>query len=175
MSSGSDLLSHLVPCEYRITFHGLVFDFPALDTIEWLRLILADPLSLYVIFPEKLGPAAIEAVEDLLWNEQATIDEVETTALEILAAAADRPWWTALRLINLARNSWEIVHVNSAQGVPLAGWLDQVWSKALTHCDPKKITALRQEMDTPPKGLKVEVDFDAEEQAFLNAMKAVMR
>lgn len=175
MSSGSDLLSHLTPCEYRIDFHGLVFDFPALDTIGWLKLILADPFSLYAIFPEKLGSEAIELVEDLLWNEQATTEEVERIALEVISAAADRPWWTALKLIAMARDSWEIIHVNQAAGVPLAGWLDQVWSKAVLHCDPKKLPSLRQEMESPPKGFEQPLDFDAEEQAFLNAMKAVMR
>lgn len=175
MSSGSDLLSHLTPCEYRIDFHGLVFDFPALDAVGWLRLILAEPFNLYSIFPEKLGPEAIELVEDMLWEERVTMEEVERTGLNVISAASDRPWWTALKLIALARDSWEIVHVNQAVGVPLAGWLDQVWTKAVQHCDPTKLTSLRQQLDTPPKGFETEIDFDAEEQAFLNAMKAVMR
>lgn len=175
MSSGSDLLSHLTPCEYRVDFHGLVFDFPALDTIGWLKLLLAEPFSLYAIFPEKLGIDAVDLVEDLLWSEQATMEQVERTGLDIISAAADRPWWTTLRLIRLARDSWEIIHVNSAQGVPLAGWLDEVWTKTVQHCDPKKLASLRHDLETAPKGFETELDFDAEEQAFLNAMKAVMR
>lgn len=175
MSSGSDLLSHLVPCEYRINFHGLVFDFPAMDTIGWLRLLLAEPFSLYAIFPEKLGSGAVELVEDMLWAEQVTGEDVERMALEVISAAADRPWWHALKLIKMARDSWEIIHVNEAQGVPLAGWLDQVWSKAVLHCDPKKLSSLRHDLEQAPKGFEAELDFDAEEQAFVNAMKAVMR
>jgi hypothetical protein len=45
----------------------------------------------------------------------------------------------------------------------------------MAHIDPKKKAAWINDIQTPPKGTEAEIDFDAEEQAFLNAMKAVMR
>lgn len=175
MSSGSDLVAHFVPCEYQVTFHGLVFTIPAMDTVGWIRLITADPLSLYAIFPTLAGQECIEHVETVLWEERATSDEVDRLALEIITMAADRPWWKAMKMINLARGAWDILHVNQAVGVPLAGWLDEVWTKTVAHCDPKKLAGLTHELELAPKGFETEVDFDAEELAFMAAMNSVMK
>lgn len=43
----------------------------------------------------------------------------------------------------------------------------------ITRVDPKKLTSFTSEIETPPKGLQQELNFDAEEQAFLAAMRAV--
>src|SRR4029450_10961704 len=74
-----------------------------------------------------------------------------------------------------ARDAWDIVHVNTATGMSLAGWLDDIWSNIMNHIDPKKKAGWIGEIESPPKGVDAAVDFDAEERAFLNAMKAVAR
>jgi hypothetical protein len=79
-----------------------------------------------------------------------------------------------LRVIAAMTESWSVVHVNQASGKSLAGWLDEVWSNIMSHADPKKISSWVNEVETPPKGFESEMDFDAEERAFLSAMKAVM-
>lgn len=175
MSSASDLVSHLTPCEYQITFHGLVFTVPALDAVGWLKIITAEPFSLYAIFPELCGRDAVDMIEDMLWEEHVTVEQVERAGLEVISAAGDRPWWEVMKLIGFARSSWSILHVPAPPGTPLAGWLDDLWTKIVIHCDPKKLTSVRSELTSAPKGFEAEVNFDAEEQAFLNAMNAVMR
>lgn len=174
MSSASDLLAHLRPCAIEVVFDGKTYTIEAMDAVEWIVLIDAPNPDLYEVFPRLAGPQAVEHVEDALWEGRVTSDNVGNVALAAMGAAADRPWWQALRIIHAAKGSWGTVHVNRAQGMSLAGWLDEVWSQIMKHIDPKKRAAWVHEIETPPKGLVQEIDFDEEERAFLAAMKAVM-
>lgn len=174
MSSVSDLLAHLRPCPIEVLFDGVTYTIEAMDAIEWIVLIDAPHPDLYDIFPTLAGPQAVEHVEDAIWEGRATSDDVGKVALAAVGAAADRPWWLALRIIHAAKGSWDVVHVNRAQGMSLAGWLDEVWTQIMAHIDPKKRAAWVHEVETAPRDLVQEIDFDEEERAFLAAMKAVM-
>lgn len=175
MSSVSDLLAHLKPCIIEVEFLGVRYTIPALDAVEWIALIDGPSPDLYEIFPVLAGRDAVEAVEDALWEGRADSDAVAQVGLSAIEAAGDRSWWVVLNIIRSASTAWSIVHVNRAVGMSLAGWLDEVWSKIMEHIDPKKRAGWITEVEKPPKGLKVEIDYDEEEAAFLAAMNAVMR
>jgi hypothetical protein len=174
VSGATDLLLHLVPCRLEVDFHERRFVTRQLDAVGWLRLILAEPFDLYEIFPRLAGVEAIEHVEDLLWAERVTSDDVAKVGLEMITTAGDRPWWVTLRLINSARDAWDKIHVNNAEGMAFAGWLDEIWSQMMNRFDPKKVNSWIAEIESPPKGFESSVDFNAEERAFMAAMKAVM-
>jgi hypothetical protein len=173
--SVSDLLLHLRPCETWISFEGVSYALPAMDAVQWLVHLDGPNPDLYEIFPGLAGQQALEHVEDALWEGRVSHDDIANLSLEALAVAADRPWWVALRVIGAAKANWEMVHVNQAVGMSLAGWLDEIWSKIMERIDPKKKASWVSDIERPPKGTKTEVDFDAEEQAFLAAMNAVMK
>lgn len=175
MSRASDLLAHLRPCPIHIDFLGTTYKIPAMDAVEWVALIDGQHPDLYEIFPVLAGGQAVAAVEDALWDEVVTREDVAEVSLQAIGAAADRPWWVAINIIRSAATAWQQVHVNDAMGKPLAGWLDEVWSKIMGHIDPAKRTAWITEVERAPKGTTQEIDFDAEEQAFLAAMNAVMK
>lgn len=175
MSSASDLLLHLRPCPLTVEFEGVGYTLPAMDAVEWIALIDGPSADAYDIFPTCAGIRAVEHVEDALWEGRATVADIGRLSREAISAAADRPWWVVVNLIGSVKSAWDVVHVNQATGMSLAGWLDEVWSKVMSHIDPKKKAAWVNDIEAPPKDVAVEVDFDAEEQAFLNAMKAVMR
>lgn len=175
MSSASDLLLHLRPCKIQVTFEDRTYTIPAMDAVDWIVYLDGDHPDLYEIFPVLAGQDAIEHVEDALWEERVTLDDVAQVALEAVGVAADRKWWVVIKMIGSAKHRWDVVHVNRAAGMSLAGWLDELWSKIIAHIDPKKRQAWINDIQAPPKGVREEVDFDAEEAAFLNAMKAVAR
>jgi hypothetical protein len=176
VSSVSNLLAHLRPCKITVGFLGVDYTLPALDAVEWVALIDGEIPDLYEIFPVLAGRKAMEAVEDALWEERVTRDEVGQVALDAISAAADRPWWVVLQVLRSAATAWPVVHVNNAVGMSLAGWLDQLWSNIIAHIDPAKRASWEAEVTKAPKSVKPEeIDFDAEEQAFLSAMNAVMR
>lgn len=169
--SASDLLVHLQPCPVEVELAGRVFTIPALDAVGWVRLLL--PVDTYEIFPVLAGQEAIDLVEDMLWEGEISPDELAKIGLDVISTAADRPWWTAMKILLSAAQAWDRVHANNAAGLSLAGWLDQLWSNMVPYIDPKKFTAVQVDLATPPKGWESEVDFDAEEAAFMAAMKAV--
>lgn len=175
MSGAADLLLHLKPCPVQVDFLGATHTIPAMDVIDWLELIAGDSLDPWSIFPALAGPDVAEEVSEALWRGVVEPDDVVKVAMEVVSAVADRPWWVALRIIGVATGSWETVHVNDAMGRPLAGWLDEVWSKILTHVDPKKRASFVNEVESAPTGWQGEVDFNNEEMAFMSAMKAVMK
>lgn len=175
MSRASDLLAHLRPCNVEVDFLGTTYTIPAMDAVGWIALIDGQHPDLYEIFPVLAGGQAVAAVEDALWDEQVTRQDVGEVALAAIGAAADRPWWVAVNIVRSAASAWSIVHVNNAAGMSLAGWLDEVWSKIMANIDPKKRASWVTEVERPPKGTKQDIDFDAEEQAFLAAMNAVMK
>ena len=175
MSSASDLLAHLRPCPILVTFEDVTYTVRAMDAVEWVALIDGDHPDLYEVFPVGAGQDAIDRVEDALWEGRVTHDDVGRVGLEALGAAADRPWWVALRILASAKQAWEIVGVNRAVGMSLAGWLDEIWFKIMERIDPKKKAAWITDIERAPKGWEGEIDFDDEERAFLNAMNAVMK
>lgn len=175
MSSVGDLLAHLRPCEILVNFDGRTYTIPALDAVEWVALIDGDHPDLYEIFPGLAGQEAVDHVEDAIWEGRADTDAVGRLALSVVGTAADRKWWVALNLIGSAKTAWDVVHVNRAVGMSLAGWLDEVYSKICERIDPKKKAAWLSSIEQAPKGWDVEIDYTEEEQAFLNAMNAVMK
>jgi hypothetical protein len=146
-----------------------------MDAVEWVVYIDGPDPDLYEIFPCLAGKDAIAHVEEALWEGRADMDQIAELGRQALATAADRPWWEVMNVLGAVKEAWEIVHVNTAAGMSLAGWLDEVWTKVMSHIDPKKRAGWVTSIQAPPKGIKVEINFDAEEQAFLNAMNAVMK
>ena len=175
MSGAADLLLHLKPCPVTVDFLGRSWPVPARDCVAWLELIAGDEFDPWAVFPALAGQDAVDEVSEALWRGVVELDDVVKVAMEVVSAVADRPWWVALRIIGVATGSWETVHVNDAVGRPLAGWLDEVWSKILAHVDPKKRASFVNEVESAPTGWQGEVDFNNEEMAFMSAMKAVMK
>ena len=175
MSSASDILVHLRPCPAVVEFLGVDYLIPAMDAVGWVAFLDGPHPDVYEIFPRMAGMAAVEAVEDALWEGAATYADVEKLGLQVLSTAADRPWYVALNVVKAAGLAWDRVHVNNASGRPLAGWLDELWTNILAHIDPKDHASWTSRISQPPKGAEEEIDFDAEEAAFLAAMNAVAR
>jgi hypothetical protein len=155
-----------------MTLGGREFTIPALDAVEWVRILTAAPLDTYAIFPILAGPEAVEAVEDAAWDGGLDEEDLVRMSLEAIAIAADRPWWVVLRLLSSVAGAWEHLHVNNARGMSLAGWLDEVWSKAVSIMDQKHRPAWEHQIEFPPKGWESSVDFNEEEKAFMSAMRS---
>lgn len=173
MSGASNLHAHLTPLPIEVTAAGHSYTIPAMDAVAWVALLGDPDMPLHEIFPNLAGQQPAEFIEDLIWEGGITSKEVDQIAYDIITAAGDRPWWITIRVIHAARGAWDRVYVNDAAGKSLAGWLDEVWWRIISQIDPKKLASFTNEIETPPKGFETEVDFDAEERAFLAAMKAV--
>lgn len=173
MSGVADLLVHLKPCPVDVDFAGRTYTIPAKDALAWVDLVIQ--ADIWKIFPNLAGQRAVDDCTEALWNGEVSPDDVTRVGLEVISAIADRPWWEVMRIVQVATDAWEVVHVNDAAGKAFAGWLDQVWSNILAHVDPKKRAGFLGQIEAVPKGWETDTDFDAEEKAFMSAMKAVMK
>jgi hypothetical protein len=178
--AASNVLVHLAPCDIQVSFDSQDYTISAMNAHVWCQLLLDDPFDPYNVFPGLAGEAAVVAVEDALGDKRMETEDVARVALEIVTIAGDRPWWVTIRILYVAGEVWDRIGgtlvregVDSRQ-LPLAAWLDAVWSILLAYVDPKKMAAWLHQIEATPKGWESAIDFDEQEQAFMAAMKSVM-
>jgi len=170
----------MAPCDIRVTFGEDQYLIPAMTAHQWCQILLGEPFDPYDIFPLLAGREAIVAVEDAIGDDKVPTEDVARVALEIVTIAGDRPWWVTLRILKVAGEVWDRIGGTlvregvDGRRLPLAAWLDAIWSLLLTYVDPKKSASWVHQMEETPKGWDTALDFDEQEQAFLAAMRSVM-
>lgn len=151
---------------------------PALSAAEWLDALmkLDDSLFLDDIFPGLLSDEDSAMVMDAYFNEKITPLDMEAVACQVIAAAAGRPWWVALRMISVIRANWDVIGGEFAlQGVnpvhlSLAGWLDAATLLFIRGMeDNNKINQFFIRLEKPPPGQEVE-EPTVEVDAFMSMM-----
>lgn len=93
--------------------------------------------------------------EELLYSGQIDVDELYDAILELIALVCARPWWVALRQINIARVSWNVlgpmmIEKVDACRVSIAAWLDVLIVTILSCMDPKETTMFTLRLEAPP-------------------------
>jgi len=155
-----DPIQSLQPLSVELTIAGLEFDIPAQSAAEWLTVLMVEDLDLADIFPGMVEDPV--PVEDLILDGKLGLDELEETILGILEVASARPWWVALRLVEMARTSWDVLGAElllrgvDATKVSLAAWLDMALLVALRSMDPKDIQMFTLKLESPPPSAKKE-------------------
>ena len=155
-----DPIQSLQPLSVELTIAGQEFDIPAQSAAEWLTVLMVEDLDLADIFPGMVEDPA--PVEDLILDGKLGLDELEETILGILEVVSARPWWVALRLVEIARTSWDVLGAElllrgvDATKVSLAAWLDMALLVALRSMDPKDIQMFTLKLESPPPSAKKE-------------------
>jgi len=155
-----DPIQSLQPLSVELTIAGQEFDIPAQSAAEWLTVLMVEDLDLADIFPGMVEDPA--PVEDLILDGKLGLDELEETILGILEIVSARPWWVALRLVEIARTSWDVLGAElllrgvDAAKVSLAAWLDMALLVALRSMDPKDIQRFTLKLESPPPSAKKE-------------------
>lgn len=173
-SSGADPLASLRLFPVEVTLGGYVFEVPALPAIDWLEVLLAEPLDAERIFPGLAGEDVVDQVDRLLVDEVITFDELMDTALDVITAGSGRPWWFTVRLCATSRAAWDRIG-GPVSGVditvrPLGAWLDCAYWAILESIDPRKAGEVSGQLMMPPAGWLPEFDEDAESAAFMAMM-----
>lgn len=153
-----DPIWSLKPWPVVIEMHGVTLEIPALPAVDWLVVLMQSELTLDD-FIDELIPNA----EDMLFRDELDLEELYEVCLEIISAASARPWWVALRLIGVARDSWnvlsgEMLRVDATR-MSLSGWLDVLLLTILGNMDPKDTTMFSMRLEAPP----ADVDIKPEE------------
>lgn len=134
-----------------------MWEIPAQTGADWLDVLMVESLSLDDVFPGMLDPDERELVEDALLTGALELDAMYEMALETVTLTAGRPWWVALRLIEIARANWDIVGAElilkgvNADQLSLSAWLDATMLTVLQCMERSKITMFLAQLELAPE------------------------
>lgn len=153
-----DPVQSLRPWPVAVTWEGQEYEIPALPAADWLSVLMVEQLHLDDVFPGLLPEDQVQGVEEVLATTDPDVDEFLQFSLDIVETISGRRWWVALRLIELARLSWDVIGGEMAlkgvdpDRVSLSCWLDQLLLVALRNMEPKDITMFTMKLESPPPG-----------------------
>lgn len=154
---------------------GEMVAIPALSAAEWLAVLAAKPIDLEDVFPG-LAVDATELVDDLLYAERLSLDELSMITLDVISTVTGRPWWIAMRLITSAMANWGLIGAKlvlagvDASRVSLAAWLDAVFMIIIEGTHEDKLTMFFSQLEFPPPGFEPQEEITMDRDAFFDAM-----
>lgn len=168
-NSGRIAISHVVtdpiwslcPWPLDVTVGESQITIPALSAAKWLVVLMAEELDPWDVVPG-LCIDAEEVVTEALLNEQLEYSELRDIVLDVISMVTGRPWWIALRLVHIAKASWEAVGGElafrgvQAQNISLAAWLDATLLVCLRSMESKDVTMFMTRLEAPPPGVETE-------------------
>ena len=135
-----------------VTIKGQEFVVPAMMAAEWLVLLMKESLDPVDIFIELLPEH-----ESVLFDGSITLEELYDLVLDLISLVSGRQWWVAMRLISVARESWDILgarmtmrHIDPTQ-LSLSAWLDAFLMVTLAEMDPKEVTMFTMRLELAPE------------------------
>jgi hypothetical protein len=136
-------------------------EIPALSAADWLTVLMTEDLDLGEIFPGLLNDHDSDLVEELILAGDLDY-EYEDIILSIIETVSARPWWVTMRLIELARTSWDVLGaelglrgVNPTQ-ISLSSWLDILLLVAIRSMDEKDVQMFCLRLEAPPPHVQVD-------------------
>lgn len=154
-----DPIWSLRPWPIVITVGRDELEIPALPATDWLVLLMRETPDFEGIL--ELAPG----FEDALMDADLSIEEYYKTCLDVIAAASGRPWWIALRLIQVARKSWNVIgaemiikHVDP-EVLSLSAWLDALLLLIMRTIEAKDAMMFTMQLEAiPVEALGADVD-----------------
>lgn len=146
----------LKPWPVTVVLGTKAIEIPAMPAADWLSYLLQQVPDLDGLILDLL-----EGGEELLYTEKITVDELYESALQLISTVCGRPWWIALRQINVAFNSWQVLGPKlleriDFERVSVAAFLDVLLVVTLESMDPKDTTMFVAKLESPPPELAQE-------------------
>lgn len=134
---------------------------PARPAADWLELLMGEPgdWDMDAIFPG-LAEDPDNLVNESLWAGEITPQELEDKTLELISTVSGRPWYVAMRMIQLAQASWSVLgttlllHGIDAGKVSLSSWLDGLWYAIFSSVKKEERTKLAMLIEAMPAALQ---------------------
>lgn len=155
-SLNRDPVQSLQPWPVVVTVCNEDLTIPALPAVDWLQVLMSDPLQLDDIFPGLLDSEDIDWVEEQMLHGRLAAGEFQDLVLDIIETASARKWWVALRLVDVAKRSWDAIGSEmllrgvDAARMSLAAWLDILLITIIKNMDSKDVTMFTSRLEAPP-------------------------
>lgn len=159
----TDPIWSLQPWPVTVNLGGEDVGIPAMSAVEWLAYLLQPQPDIDGMILDLLPRS-----EDMLFEGLIELDELYDVTLDLIATVCARPWWVALRQVNIARENWHILgpmmlESVDAQLLSIAGWLDVLMAKIMVSMDPKDTTMFTMKLEAPPVSVQAELPAPIEE------------
>lgn len=157
-SLNKDPTQSLQPWPVLVTVAGGEVSIPALSAASWLSVLMVEDLQLDDIFPGLLEGEDSDWLEEQIVLGQVDLAELQELILAIVENVSARKWWVALRLVEVARRSWDhlgaemLLRGIDASRISLAGWLDVLSLLAVRNIEPEQLQSFLLRLEAPPEG-----------------------
>lgn len=170
-----DPVSSLRPCSVTVTIGSGEVEIPALSAADWLSVLMVEAVELDDIFPGLLSEQDTDLVEEAILEGSLELQEFRDLILSVIETASARHWWVALRLIEVARTSWDVIGGElvlrgvDAESLSLSAWLDVLLLTVLRNMEPKDTQMFTMRLETPPPEAKdgAEQEMEMSQDAFM--------
>jgi len=168
-----DPIQSMRPWPVVVTCCGRDVEIPALAAVDWLVILAAPEPHLDDIFPGLLEPEDADWVEEQILAGKLGLSDFQDLLYGIVETASARKWWVTLRLVDLARRSWDAIGAEmllrgvDAAVVSLSAWLDILLITVLRNMDPKDITMFTMRLEAPPEGEQEPEEMEMSRSAFM--------
>jgi hypothetical protein len=129
-----------------------------LAAVDWLAVLMPPELQLDDVFPGLLEPEDANWVEEQIVAGNLGLSDIQELIFQIIETASARKWWVTMRLVDLARRSWDAIGGEmlsrgvDAGALSLSGWLDILLITVLRNMEQKDITLFNMRLEAPPEG-----------------------
>lgn len=176
MSVAVDPTASLRSWPLSVTVAGRDYQLQALTGMQWLEILLEDPIDLSLILPGLLSGDEEEELEDAMLEGRLTEGEIRDSCWEIVGAVAGRDWWWAMNLIQSVAAAWMVIwgrlvvsgaHLDT---MPLGAILDAMYAICIERMDKQRKESFDRDLERPPAA--TELNEETEQADFLALMNA---
>ena len=160
-----DPIQSLRPWPVVVTCCGRDVEIPALAAVDWLVILMPEDPQLDDLFPGLLPTEEADWVEEQILAGKLDLGDFQDLLFDVIETVSARKWWVTLRLVDIARRSWDAIGSEmllrgvDAAVLSLSAWLDVLLLTMLQSMDPKDITMFNLRLEAPP----LEVEAEPEE------------
>ncbi len=157
-----DPVASLAPTSLTVKVAGTLYEIPAHPAVFWLSILMDSEPDFWDLFPGCLDEEDQDAINEAMLEGSLGVESLDEICLDIVATISARPWWVAIRLIELARANWHVLGAEmlmrgvDATRLSLAGWLDVLLLTVMRNIDPKEVTMFTMKLEQIPAYLQIE-------------------
>lgn len=168
-----DPIQSMCPWPVVVTCGGRDLEIPALPAVDWLVILMAPESRLDDLFPGLLSTDDADWVEEQILDGKLQLPEFQELVFRVIETVSGRKWYVALRLIDLARRSWDVIGSEmllrgvDAAHVSLSAWLDVLLVTVLKNMDPKDTTMFSLRLEAAPDEEREPEEMEMSRSAFM--------
>lgn len=141
---------------------------------------MGDDTDLDLVFPGLCSEEDQDAVGQALLEGCLDIPGLQRLTLDLISQVAGRPWWVAVRMIQIAELRWSILGADlvlrriDADSISFSAWLDALWVTIFNHLPQEKWIEMSTMIEIPPPSEAPEDPMESLEmspEAFANLMR----